>query len=217
MTKAVSAKSAPSPTPRNAREQQQANAAFDGKLRDAERRAAESGTDGGDHGASETEESTADPRISALRSRYGRPEGEHGEETLLPDGTMSAAVADATVRLVGVEAVVRTSATGFVSEQAAHIERMAAAIAEAVDKGARTVYTVDFGNAAPLAQSAIISFDQRGGITVNLVTPNPAIGQQGWVGLRNQLQTRLERRKFSVTAIEIDGVDREVHRREPRS
>ncbi len=217
MTKAVSVKSGSSAAPKNAREQQQANAAFDGKLRDAERRASETSANGKDDGTGEAAETTADRRVSAVKSRYGQPDGEQGREGMLPDGVMSAAIPEAPVRLTGVEAVVRASAAGFSNEQAAHIERMAAAIAEAVDKGGRSVYTVDFGSGTPVAQSAIIAFDQRGGVTINLLTPNPTIGQQGWVGLRNQLQMRLERRKFSVTAIEIEGIDRDVHRRERQS
>jgi hypothetical protein len=86
----------------------------------------------------------------------------------------------------------------------AHIDRMAAAIAEAVSKPGHDVLTLDFGNELALVKSAIVARDAAGMITITMVTPNAAMQPNAWAALRSQLADRLDKRKLNVKSIKLD-------------
>lgn len=93
----------------------------------------------------------------------------------------------------------------------AHLERMAAAIAEAVGKGGDQVATIDFGSDMGLVKSAIIARDAAGMISITMVTPNATLAPLAWTALRNQLSDRLEKRKIGVKSIDLE--DDEIRKR----
>jgi hypothetical protein len=85
----------------------------------------------------------------------------------------------------------------------AHIDRMAAAIAEAVSKPGQDVLTVDFGREMALVKSAIVARDASGMINITMVTPNAAMQPNAWAAMRNQLADRLDKRKLGVKSIRL--------------
>jgi hypothetical protein len=89
-------------------------------------------------------------------------------------------------------------------EQLVHLDRMAAAIAEVVQKGQKSVFTIDFGAQSGIAKSAVIGMDAHGALSITLVTPSSAIQPNGWAALRTQLFNRLDRRKIAVASIDLD-------------
>ncbi len=122
-------------------------------------------------------------------------QGEDQELTALQD----IGVAQRELAASAIEA--KASVTGLDPTQQAHLERMAAAIAEAVGKGAQNVFSVDFGANALLIDSAIISKDATAGLTIRLTAPHGAITPAAWAVLKNNLEDRLEKRKISAKLI----------------
>ncbi len=96
----------------------------------------------------------------------------------------------------------------------AHLDRVAAAIAEAVGNGGDQVATVDFGADDALIKSAVIARDATGMISIKMVTPNAALQPLAWTVLRNQLSDRLEKRKIGVKSIDLQA--EEAHNRVAR-
>jgi hypothetical protein len=86
----------------------------------------------------------------------------------------------------------------------AHLDRMAAAIAEIAAKPGQDAVTVDFGNNIALFKSAVVARDASGMIAITMVTPNAAIPPNAWMAMRNQLAERLDRRKLGVRSIMLD-------------
>jgi hypothetical protein len=98
------------------------------------------------------------------------------------------------------------SANGTIPAQTvqAHLDRMAAAIAEIAIKPGQDAVTVDFADDFALFKSAIVARDASGMIAITMVTPNVAIQPHTWGALRNQLAERLDRRKLGVRSIKLE-------------
>jgi hypothetical protein len=200
----------PQPTPKTnaaphaaqnsgARHVDSARSKFDQKLEQAAKRA-ESKTEGTDAEEAEDVSERSDDGQRVQGSGNGKQNKKLNEEFFI-DGNMFATTPN---DLRAVQAGAEVTGPRQADEaHMAHIDRMAAAIAEAVQKGNQSVFTVDFGKGAMLAQSAIITRDAAGMVSINFVTPNSSISPPAWQVLRNQLSDKLRDRKVALKEITV--------------
>jgi hypothetical protein len=177
--------------PANARQAQQSRSSFNEKLEEAERRTKENA------GANKADaKKKADPAEETLTEAvFGSDKKSLDSNifSLSPQGQIAA------------PAVGEVHAAQHSNEaQLAQIERMAAAIAEAVQKGNQTVFTVEFGSSASIAESAIVARDAMGMISINIIAPNSNIQSSAWQVLRNQLADKLRDRKVALKNVTVN-------------
>lgn len=177
--------------PANARQAQQSRSSFNEKLEEAERR---------------TKESAANNKAEGKKK--ADPADEASPETLPESDKKSL---DSNIFSLSPQGQIATSAVNEVQAaqhsneaQLAQIERMAAAIAEAVQKGNQTVFTVEFGSSASIAESAIVARDAMGMISINIIAPNSNIQSSAWQVLRNQLADKLRDRKVALKNVTVN-------------
>jgi hypothetical protein len=187
-----------------AKQQHEARMSFDQKMRDVEQRSQKKDSDAPRRASTDDSDLPDNKRISDKGESSDNGLSDSGKESQLASLTidMPAAKFDAAVT-----AVQQASAPLLNEAQIAHLDRMAAAIAEAVASGDKDVFTLDFGMNTAVAKSAIISRDAAGMVTINLVTPNASIQPQGWMLLRNQLMDRLEKRRIALKGLTLDEDD----------
>ncbi len=184
-------KSATVSAPINARQAQQSRSSFNEKLEDAERRS--KGRNETEKGTAKKKSDLADEKPSETTSVSDKKSLDVNLFSVLPQGQIaSAPVAEVHAMQHADEA------------QLAQIERMAAAIAEAVQKGNQTVFTVEFGSGATIAESAVIARDAMGMISINILAPNSNVQPSAWQVLRNQLADKLRDKKIAIKNVTVN-------------
>ncbi len=177
--------------PTAARQVQQTRSSFNEKLEEAERRS--KGRSENDKGQTKKKSDPADEKSSDSMLETDKKSLETGLFSISPQGQIAAAP------------VAEVHAMQHMNEaQLAQIERMAAAIAEAVQKGNQTIFTVEFGNSATIAQSAVIARDAMGMISINIIAPNSNVQPSAWQVLRNQLADKLRDRKIALKNVTVN-------------
>ncbi len=95
------------------------------------------------------------------------------------------------------------SVTGMDPALVAQLERIAAAIAEALPREVDKQMSIAFGKADTLAQGAILTRDASGAISIHIAGLHPGVTAAQSVRLQQELRTRLMARKLDVRDIEF--------------
>jgi hypothetical protein len=174
---------------------------FDQKLRDAEQKDVKKQ----DENAKSSESEGAEDLPNDMKLLGDDTGGSSGEGFGQGDASSLAVLAQQARFDAKVQGIQSAQNVALSEAQIAHLEKISAIISSAVKGGAQDVYTVDLKGMESIAQSAVISRDGAGLISINLVTPNQAIPQHGLILMRQQLMDRLEKRKLTVKSVEFDG------------
>lgn len=90
------------------------------------------------------------------------------------------------------------SVTGLDPALIAQLERIAAAIAEALPRNVDKQMSIAFGKADVIAQGAILTRDASGAISIHIAGLHPGVTAAQSVRLQQELRTRLMARKIDV-------------------
>ena len=90
------------------------------------------------------------------------------------------------------------SVTGLDPALVAQLERIAAAIAEALPRNVDKQMSIAFGKADVIAQGAILTRDASGAISIHIAGLHPGVTAAQSVRLQQELRTRLMARKIDV-------------------
>ena len=107
------------------------------------------------------------------------------------------------------------SISGMDPALAAQLERIAAAIAEALPRDVDKQMSIAFGKADTLAQGAILTRDASGAISIHIAGLHPGVTATQSVRLQQELRTRLMARKLEVR--DIAFTDKFVQNTQPNT
>ncbi len=95
------------------------------------------------------------------------------------------------------------SVAGMDPALVAQLERIAAAIAEALPREIDKQMSIAFGKADTIAQGAILTRDASGAISIHIAGLHPGVTSAQSVRLQQELRARLMARKLDVRDVEF--------------